>query len=99
MPARPTTTKTRVDRTLPAGRPHRLESPEPACRDEGEADLVERIRAYLPAADALIISDYGKGTVTKFVAAESIKAAARCSDPDRHRLQRRALQPLPRAPP
>ena len=44
-------------------------------QEQGEVDLVKRIRAYLPAADALIISDYGKGTITKFVAAESIKAA------------------------
>ena len=72
--ARPTTTKTRVIANSQQVVRTDSEARSP-LQGQGEVDLVERIRAYLPAADALIISDYGKGTVTKFVAAESIKAA------------------------
>lgn len=71
---RPTTTKTRViansQQVVRADLEARSPLPNPS-----EIDLVGRVRDYLPAADALIISDYGKGTVTKFVARESIDLA------------------------
>jgi D-beta-D-heptose 7-phosphate kinase/D-beta-D-heptose 1-phosphate adenosyltransferase len=72
--ARPTTTKTRViansQQVVRAASEARRPLPP-----QGDLELIERVRERLPAADALIISDYGKGTVTKTVARESIKAA------------------------
>jgi D-beta-D-heptose 7-phosphate kinase/D-beta-D-heptose 1-phosphate adenosyltransferase len=71
---RPTTTKTRVIANSQQVVRTDSEARSP-LQGQREVDLVERIRARLPAADALILSDYGKGTITEFVAHESIKAA------------------------
>jgi D-beta-D-heptose 7-phosphate kinase/D-beta-D-heptose 1-phosphate adenosyltransferase len=71
---RPTTTKTRVIANSQQVVRADSEARSP-LQGQGEVDLVERIRACLPKSDALILSDYGKGTITEFVAHESIKAA------------------------
>ena len=51
------------------------ESRLPLAQDEEEA-LLAAISAHLPAADAVILSDYGKGTLSRRVIAHAIALAA-----------------------
>ncbi|OIO09991.1 MAG: hypothetical protein AUJ52_05520 [Elusimicrobia bacterium CG1_02_63_36] len=44
-------------------------------------DLMARLEAALPQAHALIISDYGKGIITKTAVAQALKAARRAKIP------------------
>jgi len=46
-----------------------------------QRELMKRLVAALPTADALIVSDYGKGIVTKSAVATALKAAHRAKIP------------------
>ena len=61
--ARPTTTKTRM---IAHGQQLlRVDREQPRPLDESlQSELLERITSRLPSCDALMLSDYGKGTVT-----------------------------------
>ena len=79
-PDRPTTTKTRV--IAHAQQVVRTDSelrsePPPALADE----LAGWVRERFPAADALLISDYGKGVVSETLANAAIEAASDAGKP------------------
>ena len=73
-PGRPTTTKTRVIANAQQVVRADAESRSPLSPD-GESGLVAWIRGAVPEADALIISDYGKGAVTEAISRDAIGAA------------------------
>ncbi len=71
---RPTTRKTRiVARKQQVIRVDKEQSGPPTA--EVEAQLVASVRAQVAQADAVLISDYGKGVVTEAVARAAIEAA------------------------
>jgi D-beta-D-heptose 7-phosphate kinase/D-beta-D-heptose 1-phosphate adenosyltransferase len=54
----------------------RLDSERPGLRSQSDYDrLVERVLARLPGCDALVLSDYAKGTLTEEVCQAVIEAA------------------------
>jgi D-glycero-beta-D-manno-heptose-7-phosphate kinase len=79
-PQRPTTTKTRV-----IAHAQQVVRTDSETRDppsaQLEADLVDWVRSCVPEADALLISDYGKGVVSAEVAKGSIEAARGAGKP------------------
>ena len=79
-PQRPTTTKTRViaHAQQVVRTDSETRSPPPG---KVEADLVDWVRSQISEADALLISDYGKGVVSPAVAKGSIDAARGASKP------------------
>ncbi len=74
VPGRPTTTKTRIiahnQQVVRADRESTVDLPE-----ENRAAVVEALRAALETADALVVSDYGKGVITESTLAAAVSAA------------------------
>jgi D-beta-D-heptose 7-phosphate kinase/D-beta-D-heptose 1-phosphate adenosyltransferase len=79
-PERPTTTKTRIiahgQQVVRVDR----ESTRPISPDL-EEKLIERVRAGIEVADALILSDYDKGVMRERLVAEATRAARRAGRP------------------
>lgn len=74
-----TTTKERIMGRAPNRHPYQVLRVDYESRDqvasETERKLIEFVRARLPACDALLISDYGKGVCTPTVLERAIAAA------------------------
>lgn len=77
---RPTTVKTRImARHQQVARYDR--ETESELSDEACAALIDRVRAELPSADALVLEDYNKGLLTKPVIAGLLAAAREAGRP------------------
>lgn len=79
-PGRPTTVKTRVVASSQHVVRTDVEDPSPLA-EELERDLLAWLADELPAADALIVSDYGKGVVTPTLARRAIELARATQTP------------------